>query len=155
MIGLLCMLIAAPPQINLDEFLPPTPPPVKCSDDMSNFPTFALPFDVPQTLYYHNVQNTELKALEIPPGYVVSTCELLRITNLRIEQKRLQTELAALRVLRDKEFQLWRVLENQYETQLTELLNPPWYERHRLQIGIAIGVMATSAVLITSAQLLR
>lgn len=155
MIGLFCMLIAVPPQIDLEQFLPPASPPVKCAPDMSNFPAYVLPFDTEQVLFYHDLTTFAAREITIRPGYVVSECELLKITNLRMEAKRLRTELAAMRVLRDKEFQLWRVLQSQYDTQLRTLLNPPWYEKHKLAIGIALGTVATGTILATSASLIR
>jgi hypothetical protein len=150
----LFIILAVPPQIDLNQFLPPPPEPVVCSSDMLDYPPVVLPFDTPQVLIYRN-EAGGIDDVEIPPGYVMSTCELLKITNLKVEAKRLRTELSAMRVLRDKEFALWRLMEQQYETELNRVLNPPWYERHRLAIGIAVGLVATSTVLLTSAQLIR
>lgn len=141
-------------EIDLDRYLPPPPPPVPCASDMLDYPVRLLPFGRTQTLFFEDEAGRELN-VDIPPGYLVSECELVRLTNLKLEAKRLRRELSALQTLRTKEFALWRVLENQYTQQVASLSTQSWYERNRLAIGVAIGVVTTSLIVWTSAQLVR
>lgn len=156
MTALLVLLLAVPPQIDIEKYLAPAVPPVECPDDANDFPVTLMPFDMPQVLFYHDDETGEIRDFEIQPGYLVSTCELMRLTNLKIEGKRIRQELTALHALRDKEFQLWRLLESQYETEIRTLMAPlPWHQRYRLEIGVATGVLATTVLMMSTAMLLR
>lgn len=152
---LYCLVLGAAsaiPKLDFDAFLSPPPPPVECAADMADYPVRLLPWDEPQTFLY--LADGEFHDVEMQPGYLVSACELVRITNRTIEANRLEAELTALKTLRDKEFQLWRVIESQYVRQLNAVAMPSWWQRHQMAIGIAVGVVATSLTLVTAAQLL-
>jgi len=142
------------PEIDIDRYLPPPPPPIECASDMLDYPMRLLPLDKTQSVFFY-VDGGELSNLDIPPGYLVSECELVRLTNLQVEAKRLHLELTAMRTLRAKEFALWRVLEDQYASHISRLLKPNWFERHRLAIGVVVGVLSTSLVVWTSAELVQ
>ena len=152
----LCCLVlgaaSAVPKLDFDSFLSPPPSPIECTADMADYPVRLLPWDEPQIFVYRS--DGELHDVDIPPGYLVSACELVRITNRKIEANRLAAELDALKTLRDKEFQLWRVIESQYIRQLNAAATPNWWQRHQMAIGVAVGVVATSLTLVTAAQLL-
>lgn len=153
MVGLVVLLIGIP-EIDIDEYLPPIPKPVECSALMRDFPTYLLPFDDEQVLVYWE-RDGGTKRVEIKPGYLVSECEILRQMNQAVVTKRLKAEVTALRTLRTKEFDLWRLMEQQYRQEIAQLNGPTdWLERHRLTIGIAIGAITTATILLVSDRLI-
>jgi len=152
MIGVLSFVVLLLPEVDLDLYLSKPPPPVRCASDMLDYPIELLPFDVKQTFYYR--QGGTVQPLEIPPGYLVSECELMRLTNMKIELKRLKLDLKAVTTLRTREFELWRMAEQRYQRQIDSLA-AGWWASNKLYVGIAVGVVATSVTMWTSAQLLR
>lgn len=155
MIGMVLIAASFLPEadLDLDSYLSKPPLAVECAADMLDYPLKLLPFDDKQTFFYDT--GARLEPLEMQPGYLVSECELLRMTNAKIELNRLRLDLKAIRQLRSREFELWRIAEKQYQRQIDQLTRPDWWTRNKLLVGIAIGVAATAVTTWTSAQLLR
>jgi hypothetical protein len=152
MIGILSFMVVLLPEVDLDLYLAPPPPPVRCAADMLDYPIELLPFSVKQTFHYR--EGDAVHPLEMQPGYLVSECELMRLTNMKIELKRLKLDLQAVTRLRTREFELWRVAEQRYQRQIDSLAFG-WWARNKLYVGIVIGIAAMSVTTWTSVQLLR
>ena len=153
MIGMVLIAAVFLPEADLDLYLSKPPPSVECAADMLDYPLKLLPFDDKQTFFYDSGE--QLEPLEMQPGYLVSECELLRMINAKIELKRLRVDLTAIRQLRSREFELWRMAEKQYQRQIDQLAAPDWWTRNKLLVGIAVGAAAMAVTTWTSAQLLR
>jgi hypothetical protein len=115
---------------------------------MLDYPVRPLPFDSPQMFHYGEGE------LRLQPGYLVSECELLRLTNMKIELKRLKLDLAAMTRLRSREFELWRTAELKYQNRIDELA-AGWWVQNKLYVGVAIGVAAMAVTTWTAAHLVR
>jgi hypothetical protein len=102
---------------------------------------------------FYNEDSGDLKTIEMQPGYLVSECELMQIAGKTAELKRLRKELETLRALRTREFELWRVMEQEYQEQLRT--PETWFDRYRLEIGILVGVVATSITTVSIVQILK
>lgn len=144
MIGIVLAAILFVPETDLDLYLSEPVPPVECAEDMLDYPTMLLPFDEPQTLFLP--PGARLDALDIPPGYLVSECELLRITNAKIELSRLKLDLRTIRELRTREFELWRMAALEYQHEIDQLTKDSWWRRNKLLVGVVSGVAGTIAV---------
>jgi hypothetical protein len=138
--------------LELEHYLPPPTPPIECLPGQSNFPTKILPFDYEQELWWRGPEG-EIETLILEPGYVISECELLKMTDLRIRHKRLKQELQILGQLRNREVELWRIQEREYRQRLLGLQNPSWWQSNRLLIGVGLGMVTTSLVVWSAAQL--
>lgn len=131
--------------------------PFRCPPTMESYPLQLLPFDTTQTFRYRRYDGG-YALLQLRPGYVLSECELLKITNDRRERLRLATELKALNRLQVSERQIWRTAETRYQQSVMALeerlrAQSTWWNRHRFVIGLCIGMTATVATLSTLALL--
>jgi len=145
---LLAILLTVPPEIDIDHYLPPPSIPLRCADDMESYPIRLLPIHSPHWVQVHD-QSGELVRFQLRPGYLLSECELLNITNIKMAESRMRTELTALRALRTREFELWRIGETQYqqaiqhlEAQLRETQG--WWERNQFLIGMVVGMVTVA-----------
>ena len=152
MIGMLLVVVTLLPEADLDLYLSKPPAPVECAADMLDYPPLALPYNDKQTFFYDD--GDDIKPLEMQPGYLVSECELLRLTNMKIELKRMKLDLQAIRQLRSREFELWRMAEKQYQSQIDRLASG-WWARNKFYIGMAVGAATMAATVWTAAQLAR
>lgn len=153
MIGVLLAAVLFLPEADLDIYLSEPVPPVKCADDMLDYPTMLLPFDEPQTMFLP--PGSRLDALDIQPGYLVSECELLRLMNAKIELDRLKLDLQTIRELRTREFELWRMTALEYQHEIDQLTKDSWWRRNKLLVGVLSGVAGTVAMTALTYSLLR
>jgi hypothetical protein len=145
------LVLAALPEIDLDQYLPPIPPPIECPDRIPDYPIESLPFEQPQELVFWGDSGT-LERYRIRPGYLVSECELLKMTDLQVRTRRLERETAVMRTLRAKEHEIWRIQERETRQQLERMRNPDWLTRNSLAIGMVIGVVGTTVSILAASQ---
>jgi hypothetical protein len=127
-----------PEEISLDQMVA-IPRPVVCTPDMTDFETH-----------------------EAARGFLVSDCEFARIVQLRSDHRRLRLVLDAVLRLRTREFEIWRVADQQYrsavmtlEQSVTAAEQRDWWERNALTVGVVLGVVGTMAVTFTAVQVVQ
>jgi len=132
---------ALPPELNVEKYLAPPEPQLKCRADMTNFDSYQLPPTGPVKLPNGNVWKPE-------PGYIVSECEFVKIVNLKAEHARLVEEKEAFETVRTRERELWGLMEAEYNSTILALQreNNTWWVRNSLVIGLAAGIVGTGFV---------
>jgi len=150
-----------PPDIDVERYLPPPPPPVECSPAMLTFSPMKIPLNEDFTLKYMDVDKKP-QSWVLRPGFLISECELVKIINTKAERDRLELELSSLKNLRSKEFQLWRIGEQQYqgrvrdlEVKLQEAQEESFWDEWKGEVCFALGVAATVGLIAGTAEVLK
>ena len=151
-----------PPNMDMEKYLAPPSPPVKCSDDMTRYEQIPVSVKDAVELKLTN-ENDEEYMLLLRSGMLMSDCGFVRVINTAVEHKRFKLELGTIKDLRLKERDLWTQGEYKYQLRIMELEEqlknarmPSFWDEWKapimygLGIATAIGVTVGTAYMVNS-----
>jgi len=150
-----------PPNIDIEKYLTPPPPPVPCEQDMTTFEPSPVPLHDDFTIRYKDQEGNNQTWI-LQPGMLVSECGFLEIINTAAEHKRMKHELGVLTKLRLREYDIWRQAEWGYQTRIVELEQDlkeertgTWWDEWKGEVMFGLGIAVTAAVIVGSVEIIQ